>query len=411
MNKKMTLVVVFLGLSLSSFSQSLEDYYKIASENNPGVQARYKAFEAALQRVQQVGDLPDPNLSIGYFISPVETRVGPQQARISLIEIFPWFGTLAAQEDVASLEAQVKYQQFFEIRNHLYFKLSVVYYSIYELDQWSKNDKENIEILEVYKSIASKRFENGKGSMVDILRVDMMLNDASINLSILENKRVPLQTRFNLLLNRSKSHPILITDTLTYKQDVAIYKADSLFGSNPTIEELDFKVESYKARVRLANKNGLPKMGVGLDYLIIGERKDVNLADNGKDVLMPMISISLPIFRGKYRAAKKEAILLRDLYVLEKEDRINNLQGRYAMLSFEIEKQRELIKLCDQQQLASQQSLNLLYKSYGSSGEGFEEVLRMQQQLLKYQKLSITALVEYYKAAIEIDYLIAKPIR
>ena len=61
------IVLMFLGSSLS-YAQTLNDYFKIAAENNPGLQAKYKAFEAAVQRVPQVSTLPDPSFSFGYFI-------------------------------------------------------------------------------------------------------------------------------------------------------------------------------------------------------------------------------------------------------------------------------------------------------------------------------------------------------
>ena len=93
-------------------TQTLEDYFQIATENNPSLQAQYKDFEAALQKVSQVSSLPDPTFSFGYFISPVETRVGPQRAKFSLSQMFPWFGTLEAQSDAASLMADANIRPF-----------------------------------------------------------------------------------------------------------------------------------------------------------------------------------------------------------------------------------------------------------------------------------------------------------
>jgi len=52
--------------------------------------------------------------------------------------------------------------------------------------------------------------------------------------------------------------------------------------------------------------------------------------------------------------------------------------------------------------------LNLLFTSYGNSGKEFEEVLRMQQQLLKYQKIRATALTQYQIAIAKINYLTSK---
>ncbi|HCX21226.1 MAG TPA: TolC family protein, partial [Cytophagales bacterium] len=223
MKKYIIITVITLGFSILANAQSLDEYFKIAAENNPGLQAKYKSFEAAMERVAQVSSLPDPNLSFGYFISPVETRVGPQRARFSLTQMFPWFGTLKAQEDVATLMAEAKYQEFLDARNKLLYQVAAAYYPLYELKRLVEIENENISILSSYKDIASVKFQNGKGAMVDVLRVDIMLKDAATNLSILEQKKKPLETRFNKLLNRQEADTIIVQDSLFGENFPATY--------------------------------------------------------------------------------------------------------------------------------------------------------------------------------------------
>ncbi|HNP16917.1 MAG TPA: TolC family protein [Fulvivirga sp.] len=406
------IIIIFLGGGIG-FAQTLDDYFKIAAENNPGLQAKYKEFEAAIQKVEQVNTLPDPNFSFGYFISPVETRVGPQRARFSLTQMFPWFGTLKAQGDAAALMAEAKYQSFLDARNRLYYQVAAAYYPLYELNQWKEIERENIEILESYKTIANKKFENGAGTMVDFLRVDIMLKDATTNLSILNDKEAPLLTRFNKLLNREEDALVIVEDSLVAQALPDNFRKDSLLTNNPMLEELDLKIASSEASEEVAYKQGLPKFGVGLDYVMVGERTDLasDMAapqDNGKNALMPMVSVSIPIFRSKYKAAVKEAQLMQESYALQKEDFANTLTSNYEMAWFEIQQQQELLELYAQQIQESNQALNLLFTAYGNSGKEFEEVLRMQQQLLKYEKMKATAETQYQIALARLNYLTAK---
>lgn len=407
MKKFILIIFIALGFQFSGNAQTLEDYFQIAAENNPGLLAKYKNFEAAMQRVTHVSTLPDPNLSFGYFISPVQTRVGPQQVRFSLTQMFPWFGTLSAQEDAATLMAEAKYQEFLDARNKLYYQVAASYYPLYELEKLISIEEENQRILSSYKEIATVQFQNDKGSMVDVLRVDIMLKDATTELSILNQKKKPLAARFNKLLNRDENDTIEIIDTLHLKETIQEFSKDSLLVANPLLEELNLKIQASQAQKRAAIKQGLPKFGVGLDYVIVGERTDRVIADNGKDVFMPMATMSLPIFRGKYQATKKEAELMQESYTLQKENLSNQLTSSYEMILFEIQKQIELIELYDAQIEESRQSLKLLYSAYGNSGKDFEEVLRMQQQTLKYQRIKVTALSTYYIALSEMDYIIA----
>jgi outer membrane protein TolC len=405
-------ILVFLGTSVSQ-AQVLDDYFKIAAENNPGLQAKYREFEAAIQKVEQVNTLPDPNFSFGYFISPVETRVGPQKARFSLTQMFPWFGTLRAQGNAAALMAEAKYQAFLDARNRLYYQVAAAYYPLYELNQWKEIERENIEILESYKTIGTKKFENGEGPMVDVLRVDIMLKEAQTNLEILSKKEKPLRVTFNNLLNRNESEEVEVSEILPTPVLESDYRKDSLFDSNPVLEELDLKIASSEASEKVAYKQGLPKFGLGLDYVLVGDRTDLasDMAapqDNGKNAMMPMVSISIPIFRSKYKAAVKEAQLMQESYSLQKEDFANILTSSYEMAWFEIQQQQELLELYDQQIQETNQALNLLFTAYGNSGNEFEEVLRMQQQLLKYEKMKATAETQYQIALAKLNYLTAK---
>jgi len=401
------IILILLG-SVLGYAQTLDDYFKIAAESNPGLQAKYSAFEAAMQRVEQVNTLPDPNFSFGYFISPVETRVGPQRARFSLTQMFPWFGTLKKQGNAAALMAEAKYQSFLDTRNRLYYQVAAAYYPLYELQQWKEIEDENIAILESYKTIATKKFENGTGTMVDVLRVDIMLKDATTDLSILNDKEKPLVIRFNKLLNREDTASIAVQEALSAQALPDKFRRDSLLVNNPVLEELDLKIASSRVSEEVAYKQGLPKFGVGLDYVVVGERTDMELADNGRNAIMPMVSVSIPIFRSKYKAAVKEAQLMQKSYTLQKEDYANTLTSSYEMAWFEIQQQLQLLTLYEQQVQESNQALNLLFTAYGNSGKEFEEVLRMQQQLLKYEKMKATAEIQYQIALAKLNYLTAK---
>ena len=90
------------GFSLKA--QSLEELKTISAENNLELKAQYKSFEAQLENVTQAKSWQDPNLSFGYFISPIETRVGPQIARFSLTQMLPWFGTFKTKGEMPPSE-------------------------------------------------------------------------------------------------------------------------------------------------------------------------------------------------------------------------------------------------------------------------------------------------------------------
>jgi len=403
-----TISIIIAGcFRLLGQSQVPEKYLNFALENNPGIQAKYKAFEASLQEVSKAKSLPDPGLSAGYFIWPVETRVGPQRIRFSLSQMFPWFGTLKARGDIAALMAEAKYQDFLDATNEVFYNIAVVWYMLYEVNKKQELELDNRNILESYKTITTRKFASGTGAMSDVLRTDILLLESMTNLNILETKANELVTRFNLLLNRDEEAEIIISDTLDLDQSIELTISDTALASNPRVKEMNYKIAASQKNEKLAVKQGMPELGIGLDYVIVGERSGMDFTGNGKDILMPMVSLSIPVIRKKYKAAVKEAVLMQENYKLQKMDVLNSLKEKYESARFEMNQRKALIVLYKKQARESEQVLNLLFSSYSNSGKAFEEVLLVQQQLLKFAKQEVEATAMYYTALANLRYKIS----
>ena len=99
---------------------------------------------------------------------------------------------------------------------------------------------------------------------------------------------------------------------------------------------------------------------------------------------------------------------MRESYSLQKGGAVNDLIANYEMTTFDLSQQSQLIALYQEQIGQTQQVLNLLLSAYSNSGKEFEEVLRVQQQLLTYQKMKATALMRYHIALAKLNYLTAK---
>ncbi len=401
---------LFLFISTISpcVSQTLDDYLKEAAENNPNLKASHAEFEVALQQISQMRALPDPNLSVSAFGRMIETRVGQQQARISLTQMFPWFGTLKASGNVASLNADAKYQLFLDDQNELYFQVKSAYYPLYELEAQLRLQKKNLAILTTYKELATIAFSNGKSALVDALRVDIMMDELKTDIQLLKDKKKPLEVAFNRLLSRNDSLSVVIEDSLELSEKPISTTQDSLFAANPTLQALDLQIQAAHINESLAEKQGRPQFGVGIDYVVIAKRPDVSIPQNGQDAIMPMVSMSLPIYRGKYKALRKEATLMETALTSQKIVIENRLTSQYEMAWYELEKSRQMSELYATQSKKTQQVVELLYVSYSNSGKDFEEILRMQQQLLAYETAGVTAVKNFYIALAQIDYLTAK---
>ncbi|PCI02840.1 MAG: hypothetical protein COB81_04870 [Flavobacteriaceae bacterium] len=84
-------ILIFL-ISLSANAQNLNDYLSEAAENNPALKSFQYKYESALEKVVEVGSVPNTSFGVGYFVQTPETRVGAQRAKLSIAQKLPWFG-------------------------------------------------------------------------------------------------------------------------------------------------------------------------------------------------------------------------------------------------------------------------------------------------------------------------------
>lgn len=402
--RRMVLLLVMLSGGLLH-SQTLRSYLEIAGENNPGLQAQYKAYEAALQKIPQVNSLPDPQFSFGYFLLPVETRVGPQQARFSLTQMFPWFGTLSAREDVAVKNAAAQFQRFLDARNLLFLQVKQQYYKLYNLEQQILVTQHDLDLLSSYENVARVRYENSQASLVDVIRVQMRIEALQTRLQLLQDQRKPLEAKFNALLHRPGNLPVAVEDTLyLLPMDSTLFSSNQT-AQHPQLMALREQQLAAEAEQQVAQKAGMPNLGIGLDYVLVGERSDAVLPDNGQNVVMPMVTATVPLFRKKYRAQQKEAELRQHQYELAAEDKAAMLQAAYEEIAFQWEAAYERGRLYQQLTKRAEQALRIMTTAYANGEAPFEELLRMEEELLDYELEYANAIADQYRYQAELLYV------
>jgi len=370
--------------SILSAQQELEGYLQVAAENNPGLKAKFNDYMASLEVAPQVGALPDPKLAFGYFISPVETRVGPQQFKVSASQMFPWFGTLEAKENVAIQMSKAKYELFLEAKSKLFNEVRSTYFNIYFNRRAIEITRENLTILNTFQKLAHIKVEAGKVSAVDEYRIEMEIGDLENQLALLIDKQYVLGVMFNNLLN-VEMEEIVHTPEVLWSVDISLSKEqilDSIQTKNHQLLVLSMQQEALTYRKELAEKQGKPDISIGLDYTFIGQG-DNNLA--GTDAFVfPMIGITVPLYRNKYRAMVNEVVYLQEAKEFELTDKINILVTILENAWKEYLDADRRLRLYNSQLELANQSLNLLETEYAAGSKDFEEILRMERKVLKY---------------------------
>ena len=104
--------------------------------------------------------MPDPQASFGYFIKPMQLLGGNQVADIQLMQMFPWFGTLKAGKDEASLMAKARYEEFNSSKAELFYKVKSSWYQLMKYDREIELVNENLVMLESIEKVAIVKFQS-----------------------------------------------------------------------------------------------------------------------------------------------------------------------------------------------------------------------------------------------------------
>ena len=408
MKNKITILSFFLLFSLTGIAQKtkedLNQYLKIAAENNPGLKAKFNDYMAAMEKVPQVGTLPDPQFAFGYFINPVETRLGPQKATLGLKQAFPWFGLLRSKEDVATELAKAKYEIFENSKSNLFFEVKTAYYNYYFTEKAIQITKDNMQILRIFKNLSLVKIENGSASIVDELRVELELNDLENQLALFIDSKKVFLAKFNNLLNRGAFELVDVPTELW--QDEFPYEnltlMDSIYNNNHEVKSIDHKLNAFVNQERMAKLEGMPKF-----YIIVGENPNATDPDNGNDALLfPSIGITIPIYRRKYKAMIEEAKHLQYAEISKKEDKRNTLNTVFENTYKDFNDSERRINLNKKQSVIAKQVLDVLITSYSTNSKDFEEVLRIERQLLGYKLAEQKAITDKNAAIAFINYLL-----
>ncbi len=128
---------------------------------------------------------------------------------------------------------------------------------------------------------------------------------------------------------------------------------------------------------------------------------------NGRDMIMPMVSVTLPIYRKKYKAMQTEADLLRTAASQNRHSVSNSLQSEYYQALQMYEDARRRVKLFESQYQLASRSLDLIMKSFAVSVSGLTDVLRVQQQTLDYELKQVEATADLNTAVAWLNRLTA----
>src|SRR5690554_5642931 len=416
------ITIVIANKALGQVADSLNHYLEVAARNNPGLNAEFLAYKASLERVPQAGAWSDPQLDIGFFLKPMDIVGGRQIADITLMQMFPWFGTKKAARTEATHMAQMAYEEFRESRDKLFLEVYSQWYNLSSLKQQLKNNGDNLKLLSQLEQLARQKMStattmsNQMGcstGLSGVLRVQLEVAEIENNIESLLSEIEAEKAKFNALLNRSADFDVMVPDTIIkvpflFNEMEAINEIER---QNPLLGMIMEEEQAYRAKSAMDTKMSYPMLGIGLQYMFVGKsspqalNSSIHNGMNGMDMIMPMVSISLPIFRNKYKAQQRESRYMWESAHEKYNNTLNSIHSELYMLKHQIDDAERQIALYQKQKNLALTTYQLIIQEFVTSKSDLTNVIEVQRQLLDYRIKEAEAIAKYNTKVAEINSL------
>jgi outer membrane protein TolC len=263
---------------------TLRSYVASAFANSPDLRASYEEWRAALERPAQARKFPELVLTYGGFIRAVETRVGPQRHRLGAMQWFPWPSRLTAGRDAAAYAAVSKNQVVQQAQREVLMSLS---------------------------QQVRARLESGRTGLSDLAQVDLSISRISDVIAGLQEAERSATAELVRVIGAEDGTPTPIRPerdpplALLPESDESELKDAAI--AHPRVAAMASMSEAADERARAAKGERGPSIGLGLDWIITGHAVDPSIADSGKDAVVGVVALKVPVSGGAYKAAQQQA--------------------------------------------------------------------------------------------------------
>ncbi|KJJ37466.1 TolC family protein [Aequorivita vladivostokensis] len=398
--------ILFLGfwlLALNGYAQDLQTFIDEAMANSPEIQKVDFQYKIASEKVQEVNSLPNTEFNFGVMAIAPEMEMPMERFRASAMQMLPWFGTISARENYASSMADAQYVEVTIAKRKLALSVAQFYYQLYEIRAKQEVLEKNIALLRTYERLALTSVEVGKASAVDVLRLQIRQNELQQSINVLTQQNKGIQAALNSVMNREHDREIAAISSLEIPENDNFYSYERL-SVNPELLKYDKLYESVERSELLNQKESGPMVGFGVEY--INQENSPMITSDFKDMVMPMVSLSIPIFNNKYKSQTRQNELRKLEIQSQKEERLNVLKAELAK-AISLSKQARIMYETQAKNLKqAEDAEEILIKNYETGTIDFNDVLDIQELQLKFQMSQIEAVKQYYAQAAVINYLI-----
>jgi outer membrane protein TolC len=384
---------------------ALPELIQQAMERNPAIIAAKNKWESGYEIIEARRALPDPQVSYTYFVESVETRVGPQENIFGAKQKFPFYGKRALKAEVAAKEAEALKASYEVVKQEVVRQVKLAFYDLFYVSTIIDITNDEKEILRRFEQIATIKYETGKGSQQNILKVQVEISRLQDKLLTLASVKQTVDARLNTLMDRLPDTPLgkpmqpKFRDFFFIKQQLFRIAREN----RPELKRGDAWIEKSNRVLSLAKKDYYPDLTVGANYIDVDEGP-LNFSDNGKDAFNVMVSVNVPIWRKKLSAQVSSASKMIKARKNVYQNILNQTLFEVEDNLFKIRTARETFNLYRNALIPqAEQSLRSAEAGYVTGIVNFLDLLDAERVLLKIQFGHWKAYTDYLKRIADME--------
>lgn len=381
-------------------AQSLDQLANQVLESNLELKMLRTQHLADLERAPQVSQLPDPELSIGAFPLPVETRLGAQQFRLGIYQSLPWFGTLAQRTKLSNTAAKVSFERVQAKALDQLFQLEEAYLQLYELLKSQDILKRDLDLFKSLENLALARVESGKGSAADVLSVQLEAEALRQEIALLQQATTVPRTTINQLRNADLNQPIRIQDSLTFAP--LPFNQDTLLAymasNHPVLQMYQQQQRVAEQTMLLNDLDRKPTLGFGADYITVSGRTDAFPVNNGRDIVQVRATLKVPLYQKQYDAKNREEQLKVQALDQQKAHTLSYFQSQVQQAYAAHASAGIQIASYKKQKALTRSRSRIFTADYSTEGSNFDQLLRTEKELIDYDLKILKAIVQSHRA-------------
>jgi cobalt-zinc-cadmium efflux system outer membrane protein len=220
------IAVLFFTISSLVVSQTLDDYIKIALENNPELKSYKLQVDILEKRIKQASTPSDPMLMLGVANLPTNLSftmdmMTMKEIGVTQMIMFPVKYSLMGK--MAQKDYEIA-KEIYELKElELISDVKMLYFEIYYMTKAIEITKRSIDLLRDFVKITSTRFATGQGIQQDVLKAQVELSKMTDELIRMERERKDLITKFNALLYRKPLDSVYVPEELKFVEFTLTY--------------------------------------------------------------------------------------------------------------------------------------------------------------------------------------------